>query len=597
MKLRVLLAVLAAVLFQVVLAESARAQITYSANGLFSAQDRSVWASGPGVSINTGDQFLGVQWDLGKTFGGIDEVCVFACAKFGAEIGAATSGKVGIDYALKADTGTFDARVAARVSLTVPTAVSGTPANIGSVTVGTGFATLPSVQVSNSSAPITSLLQVTGPTVQGHLGLEASAHAFAGAQVCVAVCAGPGFGPFDISASQQIASVNEGGSGTLTVLGRTVNANQNVSALGGLVNASLHIPNLDSSSAATPGGNAGGVLTSTKRDGIAALNANVAQIAADAVGLPIPLAGNLGPFGYNLLQANAGAALDVRQTVSLTPSASGALHFTTAVTPIVNGILGALTDTIAFTPGDSVSFLPGQVASLSFIPTINLRESVHNVTDLVVNGNVNVQALGLDIAGLSVGPLINERALGGDFTTINLFDRTFTDDFGTYVGQPVSLDFTCAQEVNGGEFSSFELCSSSRLIDDGPVTSLPNGALIDAISGYSCSAHPYGQLGFCLEFPQSESSPYFNGPNGRVVLAGNDPFSFNPVSLTASSTDGGAKALLTSLGYSPVTPDFVVPQGATADQVVPEPGSAGLLAIAVVGLLSTAWRRAGLSAS
>ena len=588
MKLRVLWTILAAVLVQYVSAGAALAQITYSANGLFSAQDRSVWASGPGVSIDTGNQFLGVQWNVGKTFGGLD--CFLgACA--GAEIGADTTGKIGIDYALKASTGTFDARVAARVSLTVPTAVSGTPTNIGAVTVGTSFAALPSVQVSNSPIPISSLLQVTGPTVQGHLGLEANMHAFAGAQVCLGLCEGPAFAPPDINKSLPIASINEGGSGTLTVLGQTVNANQNVSALGGLVNASLHIPNLDSSSAATPGGNGGGLLTSTKRDGVAAVNANIAQIAADAVGLPIPLAGNLGPFGYNLLQANAGAALDVRQTVSLTPQAIGALHFTSQVTPIVNGVIGALTDTISFTPGDSVSFLPGQVASLSFVSTIDLKERVSNVTDLIVNGNIDVQALGLDIAGLSIGPLVNQKALGGDIATINLFNNTFTDDFGTYVGQPVSLDFTCSQRVGSGEFPSFELCSSSQLTDLGPIGMQPNGALVDAITGYSCPAHYAGQIVFCPDFPLQFSSPYFNGPNGRVILAGDDPFSFNPVGIRPSSTDADAKGLLATLGYTPVTPSFNIPQGASAQEVVPEPASAAVLLTGVAGLIAACGRR------
>jgi hypothetical protein len=130
---------------------------------------------------------------------------------------------------------------------------------------------------------------VTGPTVQAALRLDAQASAFAGATVCVGVCYGPALGPYSVDGSQDLIKVNQNNNGVISVLGGTVSADQHVSVLDGLVNASAQIPNLDGSSAATPGGVVGGVLTSTKRDNIAAVNANVAQIAADTGGLPIPL--------------------------------------------------------------------------------------------------------------------------------------------------------------------------------------------------------------------------------------------------------------------------------------------------------------------
>src|SRR5205085_9279323 len=97
-------------------------------------------------------------------------------------------------------------------------------------------------------------LQVTGPTLQASLGLDARFHAFAGAQVCVGGRFGPALGPIDFDGSKQIASVNQNNSGKLTVLDTTVSAHQNISALGGLINASVNLPNLDSSSANTPDG-------------------------------------------------------------------------------------------------------------------------------------------------------------------------------------------------------------------------------------------------------------------------------------------------------------------------------------------------------
>lgn len=58
--------------FVILLATTAKADVIYSSNAVFSAQGRSVWSSGPGLSIDTGDRFLGLQWSLGKTFGKVD---------------------------------------------------------------------------------------------------------------------------------------------------------------------------------------------------------------------------------------------------------------------------------------------------------------------------------------------------------------------------------------------------------------------------------------------------------------------------------------------------------------------------------------------
>lgn len=530
-----------------------------------------------------------MQWSLGKTFGKVD--CFLgACA--GAKIGADTTGKVGGDYALKVDSGTFDSRYAGRVSITVPTAVSGTPTNIGPVTLGTGFVGLPSVP-KGGPGPVTSVLQVHGPTVQGHLGLEVNAHAFAGAELCVVACTGPNFAPPDISKSLPIASINEGNSGVFTVLGQTVNANQNVSALGGLIDATIRLPNLDSSSTATPGGFTNGVLTSVRRDNVAALNANVAQIGANAVGLPIPLSGNLGPFGYNLLQANAGTALDIQQKLSLSPSSSGSLQFSQLITPLVNGVAGPLTRTIDFQAGDNVSFLPGQVATLSIVPTIRLGEQVRNTTDLIVNGNVNVQALGLNIGPLNIGPLVNERALSGDLATIKLFSKTFYDNIGSYTAQPISIDFSCSQLIGSGEIRSTGLCSSTKYVDEGPSTALhfSNGAIRDTYDLVSCSPHYVDQTPYCTTVPSYVGSAYFPDPSGPIFVTGDSTTSFLPIVPGNSTTDAQAIALLASLGYTGPASDFPIPIGETFAQIVPEPGTMAMVLTALMALCINAGLR------
>jgi hypothetical protein len=568
-------------------AVSARAQ-TFSSDALFSTSGQSIWASGPAFTLDTGNQFLGASWDVGKTVGDV-ECFLGACA--GAQVGAQTTGKFGVDYSLTVNSGSFGLLYPGRTTITVPNIVSGDPLNLGPVTLGTGFHGLDSIQTSRSPLPTIATLQVTGPTLQASLGLDASFHAFAGAQVCVVACVGPALGPIDFNGSQSIASINQGNSGKLTVLGQTVSAHQNFSGLGGLINASVNLPNLDSSSANTPGGVGGGVVTSTKRDSIVAVNANLAQIAADAFGLPIPLSGHLGPFGYNLLQSNAGAALDVQQTLSFTPLASGSLLFSSLVTPDINGVISAPTTRIDFNFGDNVTFLPGQVSSLGIQPLIDLHGTVHNKTDLVVDGDINVQALGLNIAGLSIGPLINEGLPGVDLGHINLLDTSFQNDIGTILGNPIDLDFTCHLLTGPSEFRTTDICASTKYVDAGPIFTTPNGVHFDEIDLLSCDFYPIGGSPTCTETFNNLSGPYVDGPGGPIFLAG-DPLDFIFNHPGASTTDAGENALLQMLGYEPGLPPFNIPEGAPLDSfAVPEPGSIAILGLATAALFTARRRR------
>lgn len=585
---------LAALVFCILAAAPAWGQQIFRTNSIFSAQKLSVWNSGPAFALDTGSQFLGEQWNVGDTVGGIDTVCVvFACAKIGAEIGAQTTGKLGLDYALKVNSGSFDVLYPGVSSITVPSAVpvmvGGLP---GVVTLGTQFGGVASLPTNSSGGVAASTLQVTGPTLQASVRLEAQASAFAGATVCVVVgCVGPAFGPYNFDGSQDLLKINPNNDGSLTVLGTTVNANQNVSALGGLVNASIRLPNLDSSSAATAGGVSGGVLTSATRDNIAAVNANLAQIAADLVGLPIPLAGNIGPFGYNLLESNAGLALDVSQSLQLAPAASGKLLFSAPVTPIVNGLAGPLSTEIDFKYGDTVNFLPGALKSVSFTPVTDLAGKLHNDTSLVVSGNINVKALGLDIAGLSIGPLIDASLPPADIGSIGLVNQSFTDHLDTIAGQPITIDFSCGTVTGGGEFKYLGICASSKFVDLGPAITV-QGVSIDRYNREDCASYSY-QIGFtdpgssCTSVFDHFGSPYLSTPLGKIDVSGLLPLLFSALTPDASSTDASDAALLGLLGYVPGAPVFDIPPGATFESFeMPEPASAALLLAPLIGTMA-----------
>src|SRR5262245_58055173 len=91
-------------------------------DALFGASSRSLWTGGAGASIDKSG-FLGPDgWSLPPlTIGGIGKECLFGvCVDVGAKIGAESSGKAGIGYGLKLDSGTFDIQYPARFKFDVP---------------------------------------------------------------------------------------------------------------------------------------------------------------------------------------------------------------------------------------------------------------------------------------------------------------------------------------------------------------------------------------------------------------------------------------------------------------------------------------------
>ena len=568
---------------------------TFSTETFFTANDRSIWTSGAGFTLDTGPRFLGETWDVGKTVGGIDDVCVplAGCAHFGAEIGARTSGRAGVNYGLKVDSGTFNVQFPGVASFGIPDTVMGS--TVGAITIGSSYSGLPSLNVPTSAngpaVARTPYLQVNGPTAQAYLDLAAELHAFAGATVCVVVCYGPALGPIDVNKSQELAAVNRNGDGQVRLLGNSVSAAQNISALDGLVNINLKLPHLDSNSDTTPGGSSVSLLRSATQDRVIAVNANVAQIIADAAGLPIPLSGNLGPFGYNLLQSNAGVAIDVAQSLTFVPNVTGSYVFSSPVTPEVDGVDLPLTSRIDFNFGDDVTFKPGQVGAISFLPLINFGGTLHNETDLVIGGDISVKALGVNIAGASVGPLIDEHLGSADIGRIPLYDQTFGETFGSVTAAPISLDFDACRNRIGGEpeFPILGVCASSGITDFGPFAQNPDGTYEDLLDRFGCGPETSSGPGTCFEFPGGFTSPYIVSSSGNVFL--NDPGSglaFDPNAPEPPTTPADQAAILASLGF-PNTDSFVIPDGATLQSfAVPEPdttsrlGGAGISALAVV---------------
>jgi PEP-CTERM motif len=571
-------------------------------NTFTTANDRSIWSEGPGLSIDMPDQFVGFDWDIGDSVGDITELCppVGPCAKFGVKIGAETTGKVGFGYGLKLDSGTFDLQYPGRATFDINTG-NGDPRTTP-ITIASSFASAETIsfplQVGQIESRRGPQLQVTGPTAQASVDLFAELDAFAGATVCVTVCYGPAL---DVSGngSQELAAINRNNDGQVRIKGDVVAENQPVTLLDGLVVASLSIPDLDASSKTTSGGFDGTKLVSEKRDRVAGINANIAQIVANALGIPIPLSGQENGIGYTLLQAGAGLVADIKQRLEFIPEVTGTYFFSSFVTPIVNGIQQAQTRILNFKFGDVITFLAGQRDQISFQPFLNFGGTINNKTTLSFSGNIGVRALGANIAGQSIGPLVDEEFDGADFLEIPLYENSFSQGFGSTRLPVTTLDFDCfLNNPGGGDLETCGYTSFDFLSRLGPKI---DGTLVDRYGTLDCSNSIGGQPAFCEPTDSTEfdrifdTSPFFpSSEDGQVFVTDRlSAFSYTDINPGRSLTTDDAYATLRELGFQGGLPAFVIPLGRSYESFaqVPEPATAGLLGVGLFCIIVGQYRR------
>jgi hypothetical protein len=573
-----------------VLTPTAALATTIEVDALFGANSRSIWSAGPGFSHDTGPRFLGPDpWSVGKKIGGV-ECFLGACA--GAEIGATTSGKAGVGYGLKVDSGTFDIQYPLRATFDFPSSVAVGAGSVPTVTVHTAQAPMPlgAVLPTSPGGPLafrTAQLQVRGPALQAFVELAAEFHAFAGARVCIVICTGPALGPIDVGDSKEIAAINRGGDGAIRVLGTTVAKNQSVSALGGLVNARFNIPDLSSSSTSTFGGFDGVNLASQRRDSVAVVNANLAQIAANGAGLPIPLSGKLGPIGYNLLQANAGAFIDLQARLEFTPTTTVRLLFSSPVVPVIGGVDQPLASFMDIALGGDVTFKPKGLGAVGISPILMLGGDIHTHLDLVLGGSVDVKALGLNVAGLTLGPLIDEKLASDDLGSITLLDQHFGLSLGEVTTRPFNMAFPgCVHFFDSTEVGGVTGVCAISGYGGGGTFGEGDGFQSEGIDFFSCSAAPFGTTPFCGEFLTDFTSPYYRSVFGDAFIGSAEARTFDRIFPGGSTSDASQLADIAALGGSGARP-FVIPEGDPLSAFpAPGPASAALLGLGVAGALA-----------
>ncbi len=554
---------------------------------IFSETGHSMWSTGPAIVIDTGTKRIGPDpWNLGKVVGGFVNPCdPFGTCNTGAQIGAQTTGNMGLEYGLKFNSGSVDATYPVNIHLGNPgpyASKAGDAVAIASSFTVPGYGgAFPLKQVIGLGG-VTARMQADSPTLQAFVNLDAQFHAFVGAQACVVgVCQGPFLGPLDVDKSQTLASINFNNDGKIKIGDTIVNLDQNFSTLDGDLTARLNIPNINAVSSKAAGSTATN-LVSVGRDNIAALDANVGNIISKALGLP--LVGDVGGIGYNLLSVNAGLALDVKQTLSLTLTPQMTLNFLSPVQELLpGGAWSGLTNSITYDLGQTIT-LRSDYQNVAVIPISSLRATLTNRTDLILEGDFSLQALGANAFGQQLGPLLDTGNLNAGLLDIPVFQNSFGIDFDSVVDAPFQIS-----QIPKGASDTLKGYDLRYIINQDPGA--PGSIYATNLDDTLCSPLQIG-YGLCpdTKFITSTAARGMDEQGNEVFIQDLGVFGQPDITPGPNSDDAALLALLAGVGYAPGLPDFNIPLGAPA-LAVPEPATWTLL-IGGLGLMGARLRKA-----
>ena len=605
---------------------------------VFNAVNQSQWTTGDALAFDThGGRFLGVPgFSGGDSIGRIDEECdplgVGLCARFGAKLGLTVSGRAGLNYDVKVNSGSVSVTLPQVVIYSVPDALAikrGGAFDIVSTLVPTTTLTIFSDRLNinghSNNTIVRPFMQTTGPTAEALVGMEVKGNIEAIAQGCFVTCIGPNLNK-GVDQTQELLALNHNGDRQLRVLGEPVVSAETRQTLGdGALVVSAQIPRLNTDSRRLPDGFSGGLLQSATRSNIVALVANLDQIVSDAIGLP-PLNGSSNGFGYNLLTATAGLNVDVTQQFTFDPNLLTTLNFTSPVqTSVAGGFSATTTNSVTFRVGDSVRLRAPIALNLGIAPVYTLDNRLRNRTNLQIDGAVHVTAGGADIFGQRLGPLVDEMAAGG-LATLPLYDNSFlvnaqqirTDPFNiafAYASDSAMADNCLAVDPAACDRSGLfgfnpPVCFGGPANCIGPRPNLPNqiyqladlyGQIDTSPDGNDCvrfdaQGRPCNnafamrtlipELIALLETQRiGETSEFVFEDNGNRVFLNSsvDPFFNDALQTVSMDTDEDATRRLAALGFTGAAPTFTFERGLPRPTSVPAPGTLGLLLLAMFG--------------
>jgi hypothetical protein len=537
---------------------------------VFSLKGQSVYGLGPALDVNVNERLGPAPFNFGKTYGGMEDPCPgFSCAT-GVQAGADTNGNFGLRYGAKFNSGSYDLLYPVNASIDVPAAYSNTVGN--AFTLGSSYRIpgygAPAYQETLNGQRMIAKLTTHSPTIQAYVDLDAQFHAFVGAQACLlGVCTGPALGPIDVNASRTLASLNRNNDGRIQVGDEIVALKRTVSVLDGNLTARLNIPNIDAVSNAS--NSAANNLRSFGRDSIVSLGANVGNMVSKAIG--IPLIGNAAGIGYNLMSVNAGLGLDLAQTISVSLKPIETFNFLSPVQRMLDGGgWSAPTKQVVVPLGQSL-VLKSNVLNLGVVPSTSLELTFSNRTELVIQGDFNVQALAADIYGLKIGPLYDSGSVNAGRVSIPLYDDSFTFGLSAVTGLP----FNVVQGLS--EFVAADFGHrASYVVGNQNEQGLESGEIRS--QDLSC------QLFICAPVHYADADPSMLSQVGeRMFMVDGDTLVLATNQPGEVGTDASQLALLYATGYSPDRIELISPIGLPSP--IPEPGSAVLMLLGSVMLM------------
>lgn len=531
---------------------------------VFSLKGQSVYAPGPAIDINVNER-LGPQpfSPPGYTLDLTLNPCkpAYDCTT-GVRIGADTNGNFGLRYGVKLNSGSYDLLYPVSARIDVPAAYSNTVGNaftLGSSFRVPGYGALAYQETFNGQRMIAKLT-THSPVLQAYVDLDAKFHAFVGAQACgLGICTGPALAPPDVNVSRTLAGINRNNDLKVQVAGESAQLKTYFSALDGNLTARLNIPNIDAVSNAST--SVATHLRSVGRDSILSLDANVGQMISKAVG--IPLIGNAAGIGYNLLSVNAGLGLDLAQTISVELKPIETFNFLSPVQrQLEGGGWSAPTKQLVVPLGHAL-VLKSNVLNLGVVPSTSLELTFSNRTELVIQGDFNVQALAANIYGKNIGPLYDSGTVNAGRLNIPVYQNSFSFAMGAVTGLPFNVTQGPSEFIAAdfGQRATFFVGNQDNQgLDSAQIRSQDLNCLL-----YACAPVKY-----------ADADPSMLDQHGdRVFMVDGDTLTLASNQPGEVGTDASQRALLYATGYSPDRIALVSPIG--LPNPVPEPATWALM--------------------
>ena len=557
------------------MASTSAAAVDFSA--IFSLKGQSVYAPGAAIDVDVNKRLGPPAFSFGKTYGAIVDPCPIIDCPTGVRAGADTNGSFGLNYGAKFNSGSYDLLypVVAHIAEPVPYSNSvATPFTLGTSFKISGYGA-PAYQESLNGQRMVAKLTTHSPTLQAYVDLDARFHAFVGAQACLAgVCTGPALGPIDGNASRPLASINRNNDGRIQIGDQIVQLKKYFSTLDGNLTARLNIPNIDAVS--NPSTSAANSLRSFGRDSVVSLGANVGNMVSKAIG--IPLVGKAAGIGYNLLSINAGLGFDVAQTISVGLTPIETFNFLSPVQRLLpGGVWSASSKQIAVPLGQDL-VLRSNARNLGIVPSTSLQVTFSNRTELIVQGDFNVQALAADIYGLKIGPLYDSGPVNVGALSIPLYQNSFSFAMGAISGLPFNVlqaspDFISSDAGYRALFAAGQ--QDNQGLQSGEIRSLDLGCNF----AFSCSSVHYANA----------DPSVLNQFGERVFVRDGDTLTLAANSPGEVGTDASQLALLYATGYSPDRIALISPIG--LPNPIPEPSTWVLMLMGFAAVSGAVRRR------